>query len=117
MIKSILCLLAATLAFQAQAAPTSAMAYGGNSGLEPPAVESVVVDASQITLTGRFHGSGTPVLTLGKHRLRVSESSQTQVIAKLPQSLPPATYRLLVNHANTRANTTSLYLQIPRNVQ
>jgi len=45
--------------------------------------------------------------------LRVSESSQTQVIAKLPQSLPPATYRLLVNHANTRANTTSLYLQIP----
>lgn len=115
MIKSTLCLLTAALALQAQAAPTSVMAYGGNNGLSAPAVESVAVDAGQITLTGRFHGSGTPVLTLGKHRLEVSESNRTQVTAKLPQSLPPATYRLLVNHANARANTTTLYLQIAQN--
>lgn len=114
MIKPTLFLLAVTLAFQSQAAPTSAMAYGGNRVLSAPAVESVALDAGQIILTGRFHGTGTPVLTLGKHRLEVSGANLTQVIAKLPQSLPPATYRLLVNHANTSANTTSLYLQIPQ---
>jgi hypothetical protein len=113
MLKSALFLLVSSLAFHAQAAPTSAMAYGQYSGLPAPLVESVMVDAGQITINGRFHSSSAPVLLLGKHRLEVSESSRTQVTAKLPPSLQPATYRLLVNHNNAPANTTALYLKIP----
>jgi|GEM_PF-4448490 hypothetical protein len=115
MIRSTLFLFVSTLALQAQAAPTSAMAYGGYSGLSAPMVESVAVNAGHITLTGRFHGTGIPVLILGMHRLEVRESSRTQVTAKLPQTLPPATYRLLVNYTSTPANATALYLKIPKN--
>jgi hypothetical protein len=115
MIRSTLFLFVSTLALQAQAAPTSAMAYGGYSGLSAPMVKSVAVNAGHITLTGRFHGAGTPVVLLGQHRLEVSKSSRSQVTAALPQILPPATYRLLVNFGSTPANATVLYLKIPEN--
>ena len=112
MIKSTLCLLTATLAFQAGAAPTNTSAH--SRSLPAPAIESVAMDAGRITVTGIFYSAVTPQLTLGRHRLEVSDATQTQVIAKLPQNLPPATYRLLINNPNSSGNATSLYVLIPR---
>jgi hypothetical protein len=91
-------------------------AGAGRPGSTPaPVIESAEIDPVQhrLTLTGNFFGGSTPVLTLGKHRLEVSESTPTQVVAKLPLHLRPATYRLLINNAKSSADATSLYLQIP----
>lgn len=91
-------------------------ASAGRPGSTPaPVIESAEIDPVQrrLTLTGSFFGGSTPVLTLGKQRLEVSESTPTQVVAKLPLDLRPATYRLLINNTKSSADATSLYLQIP----
>lgn len=114
MIKPKLYLLAGTLALLAWAPH----ALAGRPGSTPsPEIESVELDTAQhrLTLTGSFFGAGTPQLTLGKHQLEVSEASPTQVVAKLPPNLRPATYRLLINNTPSFAEATTLYLQVPRN--
>lgn len=110
MIKPILCLLAATLSLQVAAKSTGTSAPA--RGLPAPAVESVMVKAGLITVTGIFSGVGTQLM-LGKHRLEVSDSSQTKVVAKLPQNLTPATYRLTVKNPDPAANNTSMFLLVP----
>jgi hypothetical protein len=88
---------------------------GGRGSTPAPVIESAEIDPVQhrLTLTGNFFGGSTPVLTLGKHRLEVSESTPTQVVAKLPLHLRPATYRLLINNAKSSTDAAKLYLQIP----
>ena len=110
MIKTTLCLLASALALQVAAAPTGTSAPARS--LPAPSIESIVVNAGLITVTGVFSSVGTQ-LTLGKHRLEVSDSTPTQVVAKLPQGLRPATYLLQVNNLNSSGNLTSMFLQIP----
>lgn len=90
---------------------------GGRGRTPPPVIESVEVDPVQhrLTLSGSYFGGTAPLLILGKHRLEVSESTQTQVVAKLPIQLRPATYRLSVNNTQSSTEATSLYLQIPWN--
>ncbi len=112
MIKSKLYILASTLAFLAWAPHA-----GAKGRVSPPApmIESVEIDSAQhrLTINGNFFGAKKPQLTLGKHRLEVSESTMTQVVAELPPNLQPATYRLSINSASSVVNATSLYLQIP----
>lgn len=113
MIKPKLYLLVSALALLAWAPH----ALAGRPGNTPsPVIESVELDTVQqrLTLTGNFFGANTPQLTLGKHQLEVSESTPTQVVAKLPPNLRPATYRLLINNTPSFAEATTLYLQIPR---
>lgn len=114
MIKPKLYALASALVFLAWAPHAGA----GRPGNTPsPVIDSVELDTAQhrLTLTGNFFGASTPLLTLGKHQLEVSTSTPTQVVAKLPLNLRPATYRLVINSTPSSAEATSLYLQIPRN--
>jgi hypothetical protein len=104
-------LVATTLFFLAWAPHAGA---GRPGGMPAPVIESVEVNPVQhrLTLTGHFFGGVTPVLTLGKHQLEVSEATPTQVVAKLPRQLRPATYRLSVNNAPTTTEAVSFYLHI-----
>lgn len=113
MINSKLCILASTAALMAWAPHAAA---NGRGSPPAPMIESVEVDSAQhrLIINGNFFGTKKPQLTLGKHRLEVSESSMTQVVANLPPNLQPATYRLLINSASSVANATSLYLQVPQ---
>lgn len=114
MIKSQLCILASTLTLLAWAPHAGARGPGSPAA---PVIESVEIDSAQqrLTMNGNFFGVKKPQLTLGKHRLEVSESSMTQVVANLPPNLLPATYRLSINNASSAAvNTASLYLKIPQ---
>lgn len=105
-------LFATTLALAAWAAPAAA---GGRGTTPPPVVESVEIDpaGSRLNLSGRHFGSSAPLLMLGTHRLEVSESTPTQVSAKLPAQLRPALYRLTINNLQPPSEATSLYLQFP----
>jgi len=112
MIKTKHYLVATTLILLSWAPHASA----GRPGSTPaPVIESAEIDPVQhrLTLTGNYFGSTTPLLMLGKHRLEVSESTPTQVVAKLPVHLRPATYRLSVSSTQSLTGTASLYLQIP----
>lgn len=103
MIKSNFHLVAATLFFLAWAPHAGA---GRPGGTPPPVIESVEVNPVQhrFTLTGRFFGGATPVLTLGKHQLEVSEATPTQVVAKLPLQLRPATGPVFAYNAGFERN-------------
>lgn len=105
-------LFATTLALAAWVAPAAA---GGRGSMPTPVVESVEIDpmGHSLNLSGRHFGSSAPLLMLGAHRLEVSESSQTQVVAKLPAQLRPAVYRLTINNLQPPSEATSLYLQFP----
>lgn len=111
MIKPNFHLLAATLFFLTWAPHAGA---GRPGGTPPPVIESVEVNPVQhrLTLTGRFFGGATPVLTLGKYQLEVSEATPTQVVAKLPLQLRSATYRLSVDNTPSVTEAVSLYLHI-----
>ncbi|UUZ63865.1 IPT/TIG domain-containing protein [Polaromonas sp. P1-6] len=112
MIKPKYYLVATTLILLAWAPHAGA---GGRGSTPSPVIESVEIDPVQhrLTLTGNYFGGSTPLLTIGKHRLEVSESTQTQVVAKLPVHLHPATYRLSVSNRPSFTEATSLYLHIP----
>lgn len=112
MMKSNSCLVATTLALLAWVSPAGA---GGQGSTPTPVVESVEIDpvGHRLNLSGRHFGSTAPLLMLGAHRLEVSESTQTQVVAKLPAQLRPAIYRLTINNLRPPSEATSLYLQFP----
>ena len=80
-----------------------------------PEVMNVDIDASQgrITLNGRFFKVRDTVVMLGSHRLAITTSTPTQVVARLPDNLRPATYRLLIGTPPSYVNAKSLYVQIP----
>lgn len=87
---------------------------GGRGSALPPVVDSVEVDHAlhQLKLSGRYFGGSAPLVTLGKHRLEVSQSTQTEVVAKLPARLRSATYRLSVNNSQTATESNAFYLPI-----
>lgn len=114
MIKPKFHLLAGTLALLLGAPYAVA---GGRGSAPAPVIEHVEIDALQqrLTLNGNLFKASKLLLTLGKHRLTITEASQTQVVAKLPLNLSPGTYRLVINSPASSAEATSLYLQVPRN--
>jgi hypothetical protein len=85
-------------------------------GAAPPEVEHLEIDASQqnLLLRGKYFKTNGTAVSLGHHRLEVTESSQTNVVARLPSNLRPATYRVLVSSSYPHVNAASLYLQIPQ---
>lgn len=112
MMKSHSCLVATTLALASWVCPAAA---GGRGTTPTPVVDSVEIDpmGHRLNLSGRHFGSSAPLLVLGAHRLEVSESTPTQVVAKLPPQLRPAVYRLTINNVQPPSEATSLYLQFP----
>ena len=88
----------------------------GPGGAASPEVEHLEVDASQqnLLLRGKYFKTNGTAVSLGHHRLEVTESSQTNVVARLPSNLRPATYRVLVSSSYPHVNAASLYLQIPQ---
>lgn len=114
MIKQKLYLFASTLMLLAGAPH----ALAGRPGSTPsPEIESIELDNVQhrLTITGNFLGATAPQITLGKHRLEVSDATPTQVVAALPPNLRSATYRLVINNVPSLAEATTLYLQFTRN--
>ncbi len=106
-------LAATTLALLAWAPHAGA---GGRGSAAAPVIDSVEIDLVQrrLTLTGNYFGSNsTPLVTIGQHALEVTESSQTQLEAKLPAQLRPATYLLSVSTRPSLTEATSFYLHIP----
>lgn len=87
----------------------------GAGGVGSPVIKSVVVDSEQqrVTVSGSQFGEAAPELALGDQRLEVVESTQNQVVAKLPVKIVPATYKLSVRNARSSREAPSLFLQIP----
>lgn len=114
MIKLDIRFLVCTLALVA-AVPT-AVARGAASPPVPD-IEHVEVDAvqSQITLHGHFFKADHTAVMLGKQRLEIKAATPTQVVARLPLSLRPATYRLLIGSSAAFVNARAMYVQIPPN--
>lgn len=87
----------------------------GAGGVASPSIDGAAVDsdAQRVTVFGRKFGAATPVLELGGQRLEVVESTQDQVVAKLPVRLVPATYKLSVRNVRSSREAPSIFLQVP----
>lgn len=87
----------------------------GPGGVSSPVINKVAIDSGtqQVTLSGSQFGAVAPELWLGNHRLEVVESTQNQVVAKLPVKLVPATYKLSVRNPRSAHEAPSLFVQIP----
>jgi hypothetical protein len=82
-----------------------------------PDIEHVEVDAaqSQLTLQGRYFKADHTVVMLGRQKLEIAAVSPTQVVARLPVGIRPATYRLLIGTSPAFVNARTMYVQIPLN--
>lgn len=78
----------------------SASSVAGGRGASAP--NPVIVSASlatnpgHVTIRGYAFGTEAPVVFLGEQRLVVKKNGEKEIIAHLPENMPPATYNLLV---------------------
>lgn len=80
-----------------------------------PVILSAELDIGQhhLIISGKHFGKTAPLVTIGGHRLEVSEFSPEQVVVTLSANLRPATYRLSVSNTQDPGRATFMYLQIP----
>ena len=93
----------ATIALLALAAGSHAIGHDNANGNKPD-IDSVVVDVPnhRITIQGENLGPGRPDVTLGDHTLMVVSASADEVVAVLPGSVGPGTYRLTLSRTPGR---------------
>jgi hypothetical protein len=63
----------------------------------PPAVVSATTGEDTITITGADFGDEVPRVTLGLTELAVLTHGPTEIVAGLPERVPPGSYQLLVH--------------------
>lgn len=75
-----------------------AAAGGPYPSVVPPVITKVMVDAKEnvLIITGRGFGVTPPTVRLAEDVLEIKRSSEKEIVAGLPASTQPATYRLTV---------------------
>lgn len=75
------------------------VAAGGRGTSTPnPVIASVSIapNTDQVTIRGHAFGATAPVVMLGEYRLAVKQSGEKEIVATLPENIPPAAYSLKV---------------------
>lgn len=115
-----LAFFALTLAAVAQESPPGLKA-GANvtpaaaaTSSPPLVITSARVDhpANAVTIVGRNFGATKPTATLGAVQLHITSHGPTLVVAHLPASMMPGTYRLTLSTGETSANTDTIAVTI-----
>jgi hypothetical protein len=70
----------------------------------PPAIVSATVAEDALTIRGADFGEERPRVTLGTTELLVLTSGRDEIVARLPEDLPPGSYQLLVHPAGERTS-------------
>ncbi len=76
----------------------SISAAGGRGASAPnPVIASVsLATPGQITIRGHAFGTEAPLVFLGNQRLVVKQNGEKEIVAHLPDNVPPAAYSLLL---------------------
>lgn len=75
------------------------VAAGGRGTSTPNPViasASIATNTDQITIRGHSFGASAPLVMLGERRLAVKQSGEKEIVATLPENIPPAAYSLKV---------------------
>lgn len=88
-----------TLVLTALISSMPVLAAGGRGATSAPVPLITSVSEGtpgQITIRGQAFGAESPVVFLGNHRLAVKQNGENEIVAHLPDNVPPATYSLLL---------------------
>ena len=88
-----------TLVLTALSASMSVSAAGGRGATSAPTPVIVSVSLAtpgQITIRGHAFGTEAPLVFLGNQRLAVKQNGEKEIVAHLPDNVPPAAYSLLL---------------------